>query len=265
MSVSTSLRTPIGSPARGLDRRQLIKAGAWAAPALVAAVAVPAAVASAGAVPIAQLTVQAYDISNLNAGGTPGPLSWAGGQIGWWNAPQRAPTIATVSYTVILTGPGGLSVPLVAPGVANITKGQAHVFAPVTYGAQPMAGGVYTVTVTVIASDGSSSAQKNVTLAAPPPAPVAASYAVTAASGNKHDVTLRLTGTPGTVVNIGVSSWSVKWTTAFPPTAAIAANGTVVVTATANATGQSPGGLNLTLSSSVPVNPGGFYNIPIPV
>lgn len=33
-------------PTRGIDRRQLIKAGAWAAPVLIAAVAVPAAVAS---------------------------------------------------------------------------------------------------------------------------------------------------------------------------------------------------------------------------
>lgn len=34
------------SPARGIDRRRLLKVGAWSAPVLIAAVAVPAAVAS---------------------------------------------------------------------------------------------------------------------------------------------------------------------------------------------------------------------------
>jgi hypothetical protein len=265
MSIPARLKSPTDRSARGLDRRQLLKAGAWSAPALVAAVAVPAAVASAGTVPIAQITVQAYDLSNDNAGGTPGPLTWAGGQIGWWNAPQSGPAIARISYTVILTGPGGLSVPLVPAGVANIAKGQAHVFPAVTYGTKPMAGGQYTVTLTAFADDGSSSAQKSVTLAPPPPSPVTASYAVTTAPGNKHDVTLTLTGTPGTLVTIGIQSWEVKWNTAFPATATIGANGSVSVTANANATGRTPGGLNIALSSSVPVNPGGFYNIPIPV
>ena len=257
--------TPTESPARGIGRRQLMKAGAWAAPVLVMAVAAPAAAASDGTVPVAQLTAQAYALSNLNANGTPGPLQWAGGQIGWWTVPAGSPTLANVSYTVILTGPGGLSVPLVAAGVANITQNGAHVFPVANYGTQPMAGGTYTVTLTVFGSNGSTSAQSSVTLADPPPAPVVASYAVVPVLGNKHRVDLTLTGTPGTVVNIGINAWNVNWNPSFPASVTIPAGGTIVATGTANATGKTAGGLNITLSSSVAVNPNGFYNIPIPV
>lgn len=43
---STRPNTPTGSPERGIDRRQLLKAGAWAAPVLLVTVAAPAASAS---------------------------------------------------------------------------------------------------------------------------------------------------------------------------------------------------------------------------
>lgn len=251
--------------ARGLDRRQVLKAGAWAAPVLVAAVAVPAATASESAVPISQLSLQVYDIGNDNVGGTPGPVTWAGGQIGWWNPPAGSPALASVSYTVILTGPGGLNVPLLPAGVANIAAGQAHVFPAVTYGTKPMAGGPYTVTVTVFGSDGSTSGQKSVTLPAAPPPPVTAGYNVVPVTGNKHRVDLTLTGAAGTVVTIGVNSWNVNWNPALPGSATIGAGGTVTVNGTANATGKTPGGLNITLSAAGGVTPSGFYNIPIPV
>ena len=155
--------------------------------------------------------------------------------------------------------------PLVAAGVANITQNGAHLFPVANYGTQPMAGGTYTVTLTVFGSNGSTSAQSSVTLADPPPAPVVASYAVAPVLGNKHRVDLTLTGTPGTVVNIGINAWNVNWNPSFPASVTIPAGGTVVATGTANATGKTAGGLNITLSSSVAVNPNGFYNIPIPV
>lgn len=56
----------IYSPVRGIDRRSLIKAGAWAAPALLVAVAAPAAVASS------VLTKPAIDAKTPGARGTKG-------------------------------------------------------------------------------------------------------------------------------------------------------------------------------------------------
>ena len=64
--MSARVSTPTESPARGLNRRQLMKAGAWSAPALIAAVAVPAAVASAGTLDDIVIT-QAY-VQDTNNG-----------------------------------------------------------------------------------------------------------------------------------------------------------------------------------------------------
>jgi len=64
--VSARSKTPFDSPARGIDRRQLMKAGAWAAPVLIAAVAVPAAVASTGTLDDIVVT-QAY-VQDTNNG-----------------------------------------------------------------------------------------------------------------------------------------------------------------------------------------------------
>lgn len=44
--MTSTLPVPASTPTRGLDRRQLLKAGAWAAPAIVVAAAIPAAAAS---------------------------------------------------------------------------------------------------------------------------------------------------------------------------------------------------------------------------
>lgn len=66
MSISARSKAPTDSPVRSLSRRQLMRAGAWSAPVLVAAVAVPAAVASAGSVDDIVVT-QAY-VQDTNNG-----------------------------------------------------------------------------------------------------------------------------------------------------------------------------------------------------
>lgn len=252
--------------AKGLDRRSLIKAGAWAAPALVMTVAAPAASASPGDVPTSELTASSYTVSNLNADGTPGPLSWAGGQIGWYSAPPSGePTIATVSYTVVLSGPGGLSVALVPAGVANIPRYGAHDFSAVTWGTKPLASGNYTVTVTAVGTDGTVSAVSNtVTVAS---TVTASNPTLTGVTGNKHRIDFTLTGPVGARVDIAATPTAAQLNPAFPASVTIPASGTIAVTATANATGQTPGSVNIGLSAATGwiVNPTSFGPITIPV
>lgn len=252
---------------RAVSRRQLIRAGVWAAPVLVLTTAAPAAAASVvppGAVPVSQLTVQSNGLSDVRTGGTPGPLAWAGGRFTWASPGPGAPTLAPVSYTVVLTGPGGLNVSLVPAGVANVAPSGFHDLPAVTWGTKPMAAGVYTVTVTIISGTESKSAQSSVTVAASPPPPVAASLNV-APDNKKRVFTLTLTGTPFTVVTIGVSSSSnVHWNPAIPSTATIGSNGTMQVGGTAHATANTAGTASITLSAPAGVNPAGFPNILIP-
>jgi hypothetical protein len=151
---------------KGLRRRQVLKAGAWAAPVIVLTAAAPAAQASPGPVPAAQLTVTAGALTNSGSGGALGPLVWAGGSIAWSRATPGQPTIAAVSYTVALTGPGGLNVTLVT-SATNIANGGSVPISGLTYGTAPLAAGAYTITLTAIASDGSKSATSSVTLVAP--------------------------------------------------------------------------------------------------
>ena len=85
-----------------------MKAAAGSAPALVAAVAVPAAVASrTGNIPLGKLTVSTSGISNLNSTNRGGPLPWNGGQIQY--SGNRNDPVATVGYSIVATGSNGFS------------------------------------------------------------------------------------------------------------------------------------------------------------
>jgi hypothetical protein len=223
---------------KGVDRRTLLKAGAWAAPVLVLTTAAPAMAASIEPVPKAQLTVSSYALSNLNNGGTPGPLSWAGGQISWSSPGTGQPTTASVSYTVVLSGPGGLSVNL-ATSATNISK---YV--------KPLASGDYTVTLTAIGSDGATSATSN-TLAIPvTPVATASTPTVAPSGGNKHSVSFVLTGTPGAVVQVSAVYTNASADTAFPPSVTIPVDGSITVSGIANATGKTSGSVAITLTGN---------------
>jgi len=58
LSTSARATAPTDSPIRSLNRRQLMKAGAWSAPVLVAAVAAPAYAASLDDIVVTQAYVQ---------------------------------------------------------------------------------------------------------------------------------------------------------------------------------------------------------------
>jgi hypothetical protein len=234
---------------KGVDRRTLLKAGAWAAPVLVLTTAAPAMAASIEPVPKAQLTVSSYALSNLNNGGTPGPLSWAGGQISWSSPGTGQPTTASVSYTVVLSGPGGLSVNL-ATSATNISKYGSFEVPAIQWGVKPLASGDYTVTLTAIGSDGATSATSN-TLAIPvTPVATASTPTVAPSGGNKHSVSFVLTGTPGAVVQVSAVYTNASADTAFPPSVTIPVGGSITVSGIANATGKTSGSVAITLTGN---------------
>lgn len=145
---------------RTIDRRQLLRAGAWAAPVIVLATAAPAAATSVdpasagtGNVPASALFVDAYSVSDLNGNGTHGPLSWAGGQVGYWNAVQGI-AVATFLWTAVLTKPGGTTL-TIASGSGNVPVGQALVIPAQDVAQKPIAAGKYTLTLTIYGSQSS--------------------------------------------------------------------------------------------------------------
>lgn len=143
-----------------LDRRGLLKAGVWAAPVIVLATAAPARAASTGDVPIDDLVIQSYGLSDVSGQGI-GPLQWAGGQVEYEAAD---PATAMVSYTVVITLPDGSQETLTSGGLSIPAFGSAELTGPLTYGVAPMVAGDYTLTSTVYGSDGSKSAVDTVTL-----------------------------------------------------------------------------------------------------
>lgn len=146
---------------RAIDRRQLLRAGAWAAPVIVLATSAPAAAASANPVPnsgsanvlASALAVDAYSLYDLNSGGTHGPLGWSGGQVGYWSAVSGIP-VATFTWTVIVTKPDGTSV-TVASGVANVAAGSALTIPQREVLPKPLASGQYKLTLSIFGSGGS--------------------------------------------------------------------------------------------------------------
>ncbi len=148
------------APARP-SRRTLIAGAVWAAPVVLGLASSPAVAASDGdtpqqqlaaSVPVEELVVDAYSLSNLNEGGKGGPLGWAGGHIGWWNSPSNL-TAGLISYVVILTTPGPESITLYS-GTATITLGQSITLARRGWGDAPLPKGTYTVSITVTAKGG---------------------------------------------------------------------------------------------------------------
>lgn len=141
-----------------LDRRQVLRAGVWAAPVIVLATAAPAAAQSitpAGGgpnVPASATAVDAYSIYDLNDGGTHGPIGWAGGHIRYWN-PVNAVAVATLSYVVLLKTPSGATF-TVTSGVCNVASGQAFHLDQREVLQKPVAKGTYTLTLSVGGSGG---------------------------------------------------------------------------------------------------------------
>lgn len=162
MSIDTPIRdtTPVSS--KSVDRRTLLKAGAWAAPVVLLTTAAPAMAASIEPVPTAQLTVTSGALTNATTPQALGPLTWAGGTIAWSRATPGQPTTASVSYTVAITGPG-VSTTLVT-SATNIANGGSFTVPGLTWGTAPLAAGTYTITLTAFGSDGSKSATSSVTL-----------------------------------------------------------------------------------------------------
>lgn len=248
MSIDTPIRDTASTASKSVDRRTLLKAGAWAAPVVLLTTAAPAMAASIEPVPTAQLTVTSGALTNSGAGGALGPLSWAGGTIAWSRSTPGQPTTASVSYTVAISGPGVPSTTLVT-SATNIPNGGSFAVPGLTWGTAPLAAGTYTITLTAFGSDGSKSATSSVTLVAPP-VQVTSAATVVGVSGNKHDVTLTLTGAAGTIVNISTTLTSATLNSGFPTSATIGAGGTVAVTRTANATGQTAGTIVFGLSGT---------------
>lgn len=247
MSIDTPIRDTASTASKSVDRRTLLKAGAWAAPVVLLTTAAPAMAASIEPVPTAQLTVTSGALTNSGTGGALGPLSWAGGTIAWSRSTPGQPTTASVSYTVAISGPG-VSTTLVT-SATNIANGSSFPVPGLTWGTAPLAGGTYTITLTAFGSDGSKSATSSVTLVAPP-VQVTSAATVVGVSGNKHDVTLTLTGAAGTIVNISTTLTSTTLNNPFPTTGTIGAGGTFSVTRTANATGQTAGTIVFGLSGT---------------
>lgn len=231
---------------KGVDRRQLLKVGAWAAPVLVLTTASPAMAASTETVPAAQLTVEAKTLSAVAAG--VGPIRWAGGSILWTKVGTGDPTLAMVTYSVTLTGPG-LSTELYS-GVRNIASGTKIEFAAIDSGTAPMAPGNYYVTITAVSNGNASAMSNTVTLVSTPVAVPAAE--LTILGGTLSD--LNTGGTPGQL------SWTggkISWT----PTPTLGPPWVAAVTYTALLTG--PGGISTTIASgSANINRGGFFTIP---
>jgi hypothetical protein len=232
---------------KGVDRRTLLKAGAWAAPVLVLTTAAPAMAASIEPVPAAQLTVTSGALINVGLSGALGPLSWAGGTIAWSRLTGGDPTTASVGYTVTIAGPGLPTTTLITSST-NIVNGGSFTVPGLSYGAAGLAAGAYSITLTAIGSDGSTSASSSVTLVVP--AAVVASATVVGAAGNKHNVTLSLTGPANTVVSIATTLTAVSAAPAFPTSATIGANGTYSFTSSVNATGQTAGSVRFVLSGT---------------
>ena len=196
-------------------------------------------------VPAADLTV----VSNGLTGAPFGPLTWAGATIGWPSNAAGEPSIAAVTYTAVLTGPGGLSIPLTS-GSASITKnGTFTIPAAAAQGTAPMTPGLYTVTVTA-SSIGSKTGTSTVTVTSPPPTAVAATATTVGASGNKHNVTVTLTGIVGTVVSIGTTPTNVTLSAPYPTSISIPLGGVYTVVREVNATGQTPGTIAFAFSGS---------------
>lgn len=140
-----------------LDRRQLIRAGAWAAPVIVLATAAPAAAAQSvntGNVPASALAVTAYGLYDSNSEGTHGPLYWSGGQVGYWN-PVNGVAIASFTWTALLLKPDGTSA-TVGSGAATTPAGQSFTIPSMSVAAKPLLLGKYTLTLTVFGSGSTS-------------------------------------------------------------------------------------------------------------
>ena len=107
------------SSARSIHRRQLLRAGAWAAPAVIVASAVPAASASGETVPAGYLKAESYYLGVAIWPTSVGPLRWGGGRIGLTSNDYNN---GFISYQVTLRGPNGplpAVIPLTSAPITN--------------------------------------------------------------------------------------------------------------------------------------------------
>lgn len=159
IELPTNAIAPTAS--KSVDRRTLLKAGAWAAPVLVLTTAAPAMAASIEPVPATQFTVTSGALTTTPTSAT--PLSWAGGKILWTAPTSGGPTSAMVSYTVILSGPPSFTSQTLYTDSANLSPGGSVDFPAGSYGSAQMPPGDYTITVAAV-SDGTASASSTVRL-----------------------------------------------------------------------------------------------------
>lgn len=140
---------PLNAAHKPLSRRTMLKTAAWSAPVIAVAIAAPAAAASgeSGTIPESKLTVSNYGIGP----GSASPLAWYGGQI-QYQGNWQDPSTGTVDYSVVLTGPAGLST-TIHSGTAAIGLYGSFPWPQYDFGTAPMPSGTYAVTVTVWASD----------------------------------------------------------------------------------------------------------------
>ncbi|GAA1666272.1 hypothetical protein [Microbacterium lacus] len=155
MSIDTPIRDTASTASKSVDRRTLLKAGAWAAPVVLLTTAIPAAAASTNVVPSNELTVTSGALTASGVAAT--PLHWAGGKILWTPASGSTTTAAMVSYSVILSGPAGFASQTLYTSSTNLAPGGSIDFAAGNYGSNALPPGRYTITV-LASSDGDATA-----------------------------------------------------------------------------------------------------------
>ncbi|MET0781275.1 MAG: hypothetical protein ABWZ16_07135 [Microbacterium sp.] len=108
---TTRTMMPTESPARGIGRRQLMKAGAWAAPALLVTVAAPAAMASSS---LSKAAIEAPTPGARFGGPNTATIDFAAVsyKYGNWgltgdNSQTDGPSTATVTWRVALKNASG--------------------------------------------------------------------------------------------------------------------------------------------------------------
>ncbi|GAA3203530.1 hypothetical protein [Microbacterium terregens] len=281
-------------PEPRFSRRQLIKAGAWAAPVIVLAAAAPAAAASpttitAAAIVASVPNARAVSPSTVTVDFASVSYNYTAWALTGEHNQTAGPATASVNWRVGLRNISDGSLYAYFPiGSANATSRTDAIamYAAAEVGAASLTGvpaGEYQVVVEVVsvsypaspvngvafASNGFTGNPVLVTIAqtpSPPPGPATTSLAIARVKkGEKaHNVTLTLSGDPGTVVNIGVGSWNVTWDAPMPPSATIGLNRTATASAVVRASFNYAGGFNLSLASDAKLSKSQFNEQVVP-
>ena len=146
MSQDLSSQNENAAP-KGLQRRQVLKGAAWAAPVVALTFAAPAQAAS-GIPAAGTLTLVAG--SGVQSGGN---IVWDGGTI-TYTAPSTPDAVnpAIVTYTVTAARANGGSTITLATGGATIPSGTTYDVPSATYPTAGLANGAWRITLTVTTS-----------------------------------------------------------------------------------------------------------------